>query len=87
MRIMDAWSVVSGPAPPAHRETPHSLGTANCFFRFVDNEIEHYLAEWYLPELTEQSVDDIVERLGIAASIVSGEGTPVRFARHPRSSH
>ena len=38
-----------------------------------------YLAEWYLPELTEQTVDDIVSRLDAAAAIVSGEGTPVRL--------
>jgi hypothetical protein len=36
----------------------------------------HYLAEWYLPELTEQSVDDIVARLDAAAT---AEGTPVRL--------
>jgi hypothetical protein len=45
----------------------------------VDNELQHYLAGWYLPELTEHSVDDIVERLDIAAGIVSGEGTTVRL--------
>ena len=39
----------------------------------------YYLAEWYLPELTEQSVDDIVGKLDIAASCVSDEGTPVRL--------
>jgi hypothetical protein len=38
-----------------------------------------YLAEWYLPELTEKSVDDIVQRLDAAAATVSGEGTPVRL--------
>jgi hypothetical protein len=38
-----------------------------------------YLAEWYLPELTEQVVDDIVSRLDAAAAAVSGEGTPVRL--------
>ena len=38
-----------------------------------------YLAEWYLPELTEQSVDDIVARLDAAAATVTGEGTPVRL--------
>ena len=41
--------------------------------------LAHYLAEWYLPELTEQSVDDIVAKLDIAASTVSDEGTPVRL--------
>jgi hypothetical protein len=39
----------------------------------------HYLAEWYLPELTDQSVDDIVAKLDVAASTVSDEGTPVRL--------
>jgi hypothetical protein len=38
-----------------------------------------YLAEWYLPELTEQSVDEIVARLDAAAATMSGEGTPVRL--------
>lgn len=38
-----------------------------------------YLAEWYLPELTEQSVDDIVARLDAAAAVLSSEGTPVRL--------
>jgi hypothetical protein len=42
-------------------------------------DVAHYLAEWYLPELTEQSVDDIVEKLDHAATDVSGEGTPVRL--------
>jgi hypothetical protein len=39
----------------------------------------HYLAEWYVPELTEQSVDDIVARLDAAATAVTDEGTPVRL--------
>jgi hypothetical protein len=38
-----------------------------------------YLAEWYLPELTEQSVDEIVARLDAAAATVTNEGTPVRL--------
>jgi hypothetical protein len=38
-----------------------------------------YLAEWYLPELTEQSVDDIVARLDTAAASLTSEGTPVRL--------
>ncbi len=41
--------------------------------------VAHYLAEWYLPELTEQSVDDIVAKLDVAATIISDEGTPVRL--------
>ncbi|KUH95724.1 hypothetical protein [Mycobacterium sp. IS-3022] len=38
-----------------------------------------YLAEWYLPELTEQSVDDLVARLDAAAAVATGEGTPVQL--------
>jgi hypothetical protein len=41
--------------------------------------LAHYLAEWYLPELTEQSVDDIVAKLDVAATTLSAEGTPVRL--------
>ena len=43
------------------------------------DEAACYLAEWYLPELTEQSVDDIVARLDAAAATVTDEGTPVRL--------
>ncbi|MDT5134116.1 MAG: hypothetical protein QOE41_3427, partial [Mycobacterium sp.] len=39
----------------------------------------YYLAEWYLPDLTEKSVDDIVAKLDVAAITVSAEGTPVRL--------
>jgi hypothetical protein len=39
----------------------------------------YYLAEWYLPELTEQSVDDVVAKLDVAALSVSDEGTPVQL--------
>lgn len=38
-----------------------------------------FLAEWYLPELTEESVDDMVARIDAAAATVSGEGTPARL--------
>lgn len=38
-----------------------------------------YLAEWYLPELSEQSVDEIVARLDAAAATATGEGTPVQL--------
>ncbi|BBY44076.1 hypothetical protein [Mycolicibacterium celeriflavum] len=38
-----------------------------------------YLAEWYLPELTEQCVDDLVARLDAAAAAATGEGTPVQL--------
>ena len=40
-------------------------------------ESAYHLAEWYLPELTEQSVDDMVARLDAAATVLTGEGTPV----------
>jgi hypothetical protein len=36
-----------------------------------------YLAEWYLPELTDKSVDDLITRLDAAAAAVTDEGTPV----------
>ncbi len=42
-------------------------------------DVAHYLAEWYLPELTEQSVDDIVAKLDLAATVVTDQGTPVRL--------
>jgi hypothetical protein len=42
-------------------------------------EVGYYLAEWYLPELTEQSVDEVVAKLDVAAVSVSDEGTPVRL--------
>lgn len=38
-----------------------------------------YLAEWYLPELTEQSVDELVARLDAAAAVATDEGTRVRL--------
>src|ERR1700742_3740367 len=43
------------------------------------NDVAYYLAEWYLPELTETSVDDVVAKLDAAAILVSSEGTPVRL--------
>jgi hypothetical protein len=42
-------------------------------------EVGYYLAEWYLQELTEPSVDDVVAKLDAAAVSVSAEGTPVRL--------
>jgi hypothetical protein len=42
-------------------------------------EVGYFLAEWYLPELTEQSVDEVVAKLDAAAVSVSNEGTPVRL--------
>ncbi len=44
-----------------------------------NSEPARYLAEWYLPELTEQSVDDIVARLDAAAATATGQGTPVQL--------
>ncbi|OBB71331.1 hypothetical protein [Mycobacterium sp. 852014-52144_SCH5372336] len=38
-----------------------------------------YLAEWYLPEITEQSVEDLVTRLDAAAAVATGEGAPVEL--------
>nr|WP_090339634.1 hypothetical protein [Mycolicibacterium malmesburyense]CRL68072.1 hypothetical protein CPGR_00735 [Mycolicibacterium malmesburyense] len=38
-----------------------------------------YLAEWYLPELSEQSVEDLVARLDAAAAAATGEGTPIEL--------
>jgi hypothetical protein len=43
------------------------------------DDVAYYLAEWYLPELTEKSVDDMVGKLDAAATTVSSEGTPVRL--------
>ncbi len=58
------------------------------YLRLMDagGDVAHYLAEWYLPELTEQSVDDIVAKLDLAATTVSDEahaGPPARHARGP----
>ena len=43
------------------------------------DDLAYYLAEWYLPEMTDTSVDDVVARLDAAAAAVSTEGTPVRL--------
>jgi hypothetical protein len=43
------------------------------------DDVAYYLAEWYLPELTDKSVDDVVARVDAAAILVSSEGTPVRL--------
>jgi hypothetical protein len=43
------------------------------------DDVAYYLAEWYLPELTDGSVDDVVAKLDAAAMSVSSEGTPVRL--------
>jgi hypothetical protein len=42
-------------------------------------DVAYYLAEWYLPELTDESVDDVVAKLDAAAISVSSEGAPVRL--------
>ncbi|MCV7224025.1 hypothetical protein [Mycolicibacterium elephantis] len=38
-----------------------------------------FLAEWYLPELTEESVDEMVARIEAAAATISSEGNPARL--------
>lgn len=38
-----------------------------------------YLAEWYLPELTEQRVDDLVARVDAAAASAAEAGESVRL--------
>jgi hypothetical protein len=43
------------------------------------SDAAYYLAEWYLPELTEQSVDDMVAKLDAAATTVSDDGASVRL--------
>jgi hypothetical protein len=65
----------------AHRETPDSIATADRYLLLMDSvaDVGYYLAEWYLPELTEQSVDDVVAKLDVAAVSVSDEGTSVRL--------
>jgi hypothetical protein len=67
--------------PPTCRETPDSKAAAERYLRIMDapDDVAYYLAEWYVPELTEQSVDDVVAKLDAAAILVSSEGTPVRL--------
>ncbi len=38
-----------------------------------------FLAEWYLPDLAEAAVDDIVERLHTAACVLTAAGARVRL--------
>jgi hypothetical protein len=38
-----------------------------------------FLAEWYLSDLAETTVDDVVTRLDTAASVLTAEGTPIRL--------
>lgn len=41
--------------------------------------LAYYLAEWYLPDMTDTSIDEMVARLDAAAGVISGEGTLVRL--------
>jgi hypothetical protein len=43
------------------------------------DDVAYYLAEWYLPEMTTTSVDEMVAKLDAAAAATTGEGTPVRL--------
>jgi hypothetical protein len=43
------------------------------------DDLAYYLAEWYLPEMTATSVDEMVAKLDAAAVAVSAEGRPVRL--------
>ena len=45
----------------------------------VAGDLAYYLAEWYLPEMTATSVDEMVAKLDAAAASVSSAGTPVRL--------
>jgi hypothetical protein len=45
----------------------------------ADDDVAYYLAEWYLPELTDESVDDMVTRLDAAAVALSSAGASVRL--------
>jgi hypothetical protein len=42
-------------------------------------DLAYYLAEWYLPEMTATSVDEMVAKLDAAAAAISTGGTPVRL--------
>ncbi|MBB2989801.1 hypothetical protein FHR72_001264 [Mycolicibacterium iranicum] len=39
----------------------------------------NFLAEWYLPDLAEETVDDLVARVRAAAAVLSDEGASVRL--------
>jgi hypothetical protein len=54
------------------------MGTTVQIMDAVD-DLAYYLAEWYLPELTDKSVDDLVAKLDAAAMSVSSEGAAVRL--------
>jgi hypothetical protein len=42
-------------------------------------DVAYYLAEWYLPEMTATTVDEMVAKLDAAAGILSNAGTAVRL--------
>jgi hypothetical protein len=54
------------------------MGTTVQIMDAVD-DLAYYLAEWYLPELTDEAVDDLVAKLDAAAMSVSSEGAAVRL--------
>lgn len=41
--------------------------------------VMNFLAEWYLPDLTETAVDAVVAQLDAAAAAVTGDGSSVRL--------
>ena len=43
------------------------------------DSLAYYLAEWYLPEMTATSVDEMVAKLDAAAAAISTNGMPVRL--------
>jgi hypothetical protein len=45
----------------------------------MDADLAYYLAEWYLPEMTATSVDEMVAKLDAAAAAVSTQAAPVRL--------
>src|SRR4051794_11341604 len=42
-------------------------------------DLAYYLTEWYLPEMTSTSVDEMVAKLDAAAAAISNDGRPVRL--------
>jgi hypothetical protein len=43
------------------------------------DDVVYYLAEWYVPEMSATSVDEMVAKLDAAAAAVSTDGTRVRL--------
>ena len=89
VRVVICWSrkrpgraemTVAASSSPIGKH-PIPVERVDRYLRLMDagEDVAHYLAEWYLPELTEQSVDDIVAKLDLAATTASDEGTPVRL--------